>query len=192
MEAVAQGAEEYYTGAKEAPGQWLGRGAEQLGLDGEVDADELGRVLEHLHPDGTHKLTAARSVPVVAGFDATFCAPKSVSLLYALGEPEVSNQVRNAADAAIAASFDVLERAACRVRRGQGGHTVLDGDGFVAAAFRHRTLAGGRSASAYARGHRQPRVRRGGSDSGRRWMVDRCIRGCRRSGICTRRSCGGS
>src|SRR3546814_12165809 len=88
---------------------------------------------------GVYRLTAARSVPTVAGFDVTFCAPKSVSLLFALGRPDVSNEVRNAADSAVSASLSVLEEAACRVRRGKGGHTVLDGDGFVAAAFRPRT-----------------------------------------------------
>ena len=66
-----------------------------------------------------------------------------MSLLFALGAPEVSNEVRNAADAAVSASLSVLEQAACRVRRGKGGHTVLDGDGFVAAAFRHRTSRAG-------------------------------------------------
>ena len=144
LDTVARGAEEYYTGAREAPGQWVGAGSARLGLEGEVDAEELGRVLEHVDPkSGTYRLTGARSVPVVAGFDATFCAPKSVSLLFALGDPEVSNDVRNAHDAAQGAALEVLERAACRVRRGQGGHTVLDGDGFVAAAFRHRTSRAG-------------------------------------------------
>src|SRR3546814_15983232 len=77
---------------------------------------------------GVYRLTAARSVPTVAGFDVTFCAPKSVSLLFALGRPDVSNAVRNAADSAVSASLSVLAEAACRVRRCQGGHTVLDGD----------------------------------------------------------------
>jgi conjugative relaxase-like TrwC/TraI family protein len=144
LDTVARGAEEYYTGAKEAPGQWLGAGSARLGLAGEVDADALGRVLEHADPaTGTYRLTAAKSAPVVAGFDVTFCAPKSVSLLFALGEPEVSNEVRNAADAAVTASLGVLEGAACRVRRGKGGATVLSGDGFVAAGFRHRTSRAG-------------------------------------------------
>ena len=143
LDTVARGAEEYYTGGKEAPGQWIGAGASRLGLTGEVDAIALGRVLEHTHPSDAGRLTAARSVPTVAGFDATFCAPKSVSLLFALGTPEVSNEVRNAADAAVRASLQVLEDAACRVRRGKGGHSVLDGDGFVAAAFRHRTSRAG-------------------------------------------------
>ena len=143
LETVARGAEEYYTGAREAPGQWSGSAAPLLGLAGEVDADALGHVLEHVDPAGTYRLTGARSVPVVAGFDATFCAPKSVSMLFALCPPEVSNEVRNATDAAVSASLSVLEEVACRVRRGQGGHTVLEGDGFVAAAFRHRTSRAG-------------------------------------------------
>ncbi len=144
LDTVARGAEEYYTGAREAPGQSVGAGAARLGLAGEVDAEELGRVLEHVDPKtGTYRLTGSRSVPVVAGFDATFNAPKSVSLLFALGSPEVSNQVRNAHDAAQSAALEVLERAACRVRRGQGGQDVQDGDGFVAAAFRHRTSRAG-------------------------------------------------
>ncbi len=56
----------------------------------------------------------------------------------------MSNEVRNAADAAaVAASLGVLERVACRVRRGQAGHSVVDAQGFVAAAFRHRTSRAG-------------------------------------------------
>lgn len=143
LDTVARGLEEYYTGAKEAPGVWVGSGSARLGLAGEVDADALGRVLEHVHPDGVYGLTAPRSVPVVAAYDATFSAPKSVSLLHALGPPEVSNEVRNAHDAAVAASLPVLEQVACRVRRGRGGHTVTEAEGFVAAAFRHRTSRAG-------------------------------------------------
>ena len=139
VDSVARGAEEYYTGAKEAPGTWLGTGSEALGLTGEVDGDTLGNLLRHADPSGRWRLTASQSVPTVAAFDATFCAPKSVSLLHALGDGVVSNEVRNAADAAVSASVRVLEQVACRVRRRAGGATVLDGDGFVGAAFRHRT-----------------------------------------------------
>jgi conjugative relaxase-like TrwC/TraI family protein len=114
-----------------------------LGLVGEVDGDTLGNVLRHADPSGVWRLTSSRSVPTVAAFDATFCAPKSVSLLHGLGEPEVSNEVRNAADAAVRAAGQVLETVACRVRRGAGGATVLDGDGFVGAGFRHRTSRAG-------------------------------------------------
>jgi conjugative relaxase-like TrwC/TraI family protein len=115
---VARGLEEYYTGAKEAPAVWVGSGASRLGLAGEVDAETLGRVLDHVHPGGVYRLTAPRSVPVVAAYDATFSAPKSVSLLHALGPPEASNEVRNARDAAVAPSLPVLES---RWRAGCGG-----------------------------------------------------------------------
>src|SRR5581483_4611306 len=76
-------------------------------------------------------------------FDATFCAPKSVSLLFALGSPEVSNEVRNAHDAAVATAVRALEDFAARSRRGKSGAERLVSEGFVAAAFRHRTSRAG-------------------------------------------------
>ncbi len=139
LDTVAKGAEEYYTGAKEAPGEWHGAASVRLGLSGEVDADKLGAVLAHEHPRTGETLTRSRSHPQVAGFDATFSAPKSVSLLFALGDPETSNQVRNAHDAAVNAALGVLEDHASVGRRGRGGLTEVSGDGFVAAGFRHRT-----------------------------------------------------
>ena len=137
-QTVAQGIEEYYLGVKEAPGQWLGRGAELLGLDGEVDGDAFRRVLAHADPFTGRKLTDGRSDPKVVGIDATFCAPKSVSLLHALGRGEVSNEVRNAHDAAVRAAVGFYEEAA-QGRRGKAGREIVEGDGFVAAAYRHRT-----------------------------------------------------
>jgi conjugative relaxase-like TrwC/TraI family protein len=139
LDTVAKGAEEYYTGAKEAPGEWHGDAAARLGLAGEVDADALAAVLGHLHPVTGEPLSNGRSHPTLAGFDVTFSAPKSVSLLFALGPPEVSNEVRNAHDAAVRDALTVLEAEASVGRRGRGGAVTVQGDGFVAAAFRHRT-----------------------------------------------------
>ena len=34
---VAQGHDDYYSGRGEAPGAWMGRGAERLGLEGRVE-----------------------------------------------------------------------------------------------------------------------------------------------------------
>ena len=45
LETFARGAEEYYTGAKEAPGAWIGVSAARLGLAGEVDAEALRSIL---------------------------------------------------------------------------------------------------------------------------------------------------
>ncbi|MDP9442220.1 MAG: relaxase domain-containing protein, partial [Actinomycetota bacterium] len=139
LDTVAKGAEEYYTGGKEAPGEWQGGAAARLGLFGEFDADALSDVLGHRDPASGEPLSSGRSHPHVAGFDATFSAPKSVSLLFALGRPEVSNEVRNAHDAAVRDALAVLEGEASVGRRGRGGAATVSGDGFVAAAFRHRT-----------------------------------------------------
>ena len=138
LDTVADGAEEYYVGGKEAPGQWCGTSTALLGLAGEVYAESLHRLLDHRHPLTNERLTSARSVPKVVGFDATFSAPKSVSLTFALGDPETSNEVRNAHDVAVAEALRVYEQIASG-RRGKRGARSVAGDGFVAAAFRHRT-----------------------------------------------------
>jgi conjugative relaxase-like TrwC/TraI family protein len=143
LDTVARGAEEYYTGTKEAPGEWIGSAATRLGLGGQVDAADLHDVLVGLDPSTGRPLARAQGAPSVPGFDATFCAPKSVSLLFALGDPETSNQVRNAHDTAVAAALRAFESVAARARRGKGGLERIEADGFVAAAFRHRTSRAG-------------------------------------------------
>jgi conjugative relaxase-like TrwC/TraI family protein len=137
LTTVATSVEAYYTGAGEAPGRWLGTGSARLGLDGLVTAETLRTVLAGADPaDGQPLVGHARTVP---GFDLTFRAPKSVSLLWALADPDVSRQVRQAHDAAVVAALDYLERHAAYARRGKAGHEQVPADGFVAAAFRHRT-----------------------------------------------------
>src|SRR6266540_6430276 len=89
---IASGLDEYYTGAGEAPGRWTGSGAPLLDLDGQVAGDDLRAVLAGLAPNtgltpnGIQLTTHPRRVP---GFDLTFAVPKSVSTVYALGDPLV-------------------------------------------------------------------------------------------------------
>src|SRR5213078_2862252 len=99
----------------------------RLGLRGEVDAEALAAVLAHDDPATGEHLTLGRSHPKVAGFDATFSAPKSVSLLFALGDPETSNEVRNAHDAAVSEAFRVYEEISAG-RRGKAGVRSVEGD----------------------------------------------------------------
>ncbi len=143
LDTVARGAEEYYTGAGEAPGRWVGAAAVRLGLEGEVDPQALHLVLEHRDPRTGEPLTRAQGAARVPGFDATFCAPKSVSLLFAMGDERVSREVREAHDLAVDRALGVLEGEAARARRGKGGVEQVAADGFVAAAFRHRTSRAG-------------------------------------------------
>lgn len=136
-DSIAEGLEDYYLGRGEAPGWWVGRGAERLGLAGVVDIEGLDAILSGRDPLTGTRL-ADEGVKII-GYDATFCAPKSVSLLYGLGSPAVAAEVRAAHDAAVVAALRAYEDVASRARRGHAGAIVVEADGFVGAAFGHRT-----------------------------------------------------
>jgi hypothetical protein len=88
LETVASGREDYYLGAGEAPGVWLGAHAATLGLERTVEPAALHAVLEGVDPATGARLDRAR-VNRAPGFDLTFSAPKSVSILHALADPEI-------------------------------------------------------------------------------------------------------
>ncbi len=106
LETVASGVEDYYLHAGEAPGQWLGVSAHALAMRGEVSGDDLRRVLDGTHPASGEQLGHAQGGRErLPGYDLTFRAPKSVSLLFALGEGEVSRDVKLAHEAAVLAAW---------------------------------------------------------------------------------------
>jgi conjugative relaxase-like TrwC/TraI family protein len=144
LSMVARGREEYYTGAGESPGTWLGSGTGVLGLAGEVNPDDLRSLLAGLSPrSGSELGLPKRSGPRVAGFDLTFSAPKSVSLLYALGTASQSAAARSGHEHAVTEGLAYLERHAVFARRGEGGQRRIATGGLVAAAFVHRTSRNG-------------------------------------------------
>jgi len=140
--AVAKGQEDYYTGQGEAQGKWLGAGSKHLGLTGPVEAGDFSSVLAGRKPDGD-TLRPARAKTTVPGFDLTFSAPKSVSVLYGIGDDAVSAAARHAHDEAVRQAIGYLERHAARVRRGRNGKHVHRSEGLVIGAFRHRSSRAG-------------------------------------------------
>lgn len=64
---------------------WLGQGADALSLQGEVAPEDLRGVLAGRSPDGQEFARAPARRERVPGYDLTFSAPKSVSLLHAFG-----------------------------------------------------------------------------------------------------------
>ena len=75
-EAATDAAVEYYTTEREAPGRWIGRAAERLGLGGEVAAEHLRTLLNGRDPHRDVNLVERHwSVRSVAAFDVTFSAP---------------------------------------------------------------------------------------------------------------------
>lgn len=146
LSKVAEGAEDYYSGEGEVAGEWLGDAAEDLGLSGDVEAEQLEAMLTGHNPATGEPLVGMRGVPTngaVPGFDLTFSTPKSVSLLWALGGAEAASEVKAAHREAVEAALAYMQREACWTRRGAGGSEFLKGHGYLAAAYRHRSSRNG-------------------------------------------------
>jgi conjugative relaxase-like TrwC/TraI family protein len=129
-------------------GEWHGRLADQFGLSGAVGAEEFARLSEGQHPQTGKQLVLHRAVheyrnaegnivsPVEhrAGWDATFSAPKSISLTALVGGDD---RVREAHREAVNVALNELERyTQARI----GGNRPAETTGqFVAAKFEHDT-----------------------------------------------------
>src|SRR5947207_3100302 len=130
----------------EAPGVWSGRQGAGLGLAGRVDADELQALLEGRDPTtGTplgnvlrdRTLSNGKVVRAVAGFDATFSAPKSVSVWWAL---TADKGLLLAHDVAVTAALEHLERFGATTRvRVDGRRLHPEAVGLTMARFRQTT-----------------------------------------------------
>ncbi|MHB1912312.1 MAG: MobF family relaxase, partial [Acidimicrobiales bacterium] len=143
---IAQGGEDYW--AEDTAGRWLGAGAEALGLEGSVSPEAIEALIGRgVHPVGGQPL--GRAYPpeserkVVAGYALAFSPPKSVSVLWALGDEQTAASVSAAQDAAVGVAMDYLDRHAAFTRRGHAGVLQADTAGLIAAAFTHRTSRAG-------------------------------------------------
>jgi conjugative relaxase-like TrwC/TraI family protein len=146
LDKVAEGAEEYYSGEGEAAEEWTGDAAGHLGLDGKVSPDQLTAMLTGNNPVDGEPLLGRQGVPgkgAVPGFDLTFSAPKSVSLLWGLGGPVAALEVQAAHREAIGAALAYMQHNACWTRRGAGGKEFVQGNGYLAATYRHRSSRNG-------------------------------------------------
>src|SRR5438552_800147 len=138
--------ENYYTQGDQIRGEWHGRLADQWGLRGEVREEHFQRLSEGQHPMSGEQLvrhqTAREYVnrhgekvtPMEhrAGWDATFSAPKSVSLTALVGGDE---RVREAHRESVGIALDELER---YVQARIGGNLPAETTGkWVAAKFEH-------------------------------------------------------
>jgi hypothetical protein len=136
---VAQGRDDYYSGRGEAPREWAGSGAAELGLEGRVEAGQFSALLDGRDPrDPEARLRAGNSQPAVAALDLTFSAPESVSVLFAVAPAEVSGALVDCHEQAVRAELGYLEDEAVFVRRGKGGARFEHAGGLIAAAYRHR------------------------------------------------------
>jgi conjugative relaxase-like TrwC/TraI family protein len=102
-------------------------------LPARLETDErTGRIEQIKTEERTRRMRHA-----VAGFDYTFNPAKSVSVLWAIADPDVRAQITAAHHAAIHDVLALLERDVARTRVGTDGVAQLPVRGVVAAAFDH-------------------------------------------------------
>jgi conjugative relaxase-like TrwC/TraI family protein len=138
----------YYRQGDAVQGEWQGQLAARFGLSGEVSALEFTRLSEGQHPQTEAQLVRHRaameyknaegktvhSVEHRAGWDATFSAPKSVSLTALVGGDD---RIREAHSAAVTVALTELEKYT-QARIGGNHPAELTGK-FIAAKFEHDT-----------------------------------------------------
>lgn len=117
--------------------RWAGQGAEQLGLQGSVDKDVFTRLLEGRLPDGADlsRMQDGRNRHR-PGYDLTFSAPKSVSMMAMLGGDKRLIEAHNQAVDFAVRQVEAL--ASTRVMTDGQSETVLTGN-LVMALFNHDT-----------------------------------------------------
>jgi conjugative relaxase-like TrwC/TraI family protein len=108
-------------GEKEVQGEWIGKGAQQLGLVGKVAPKAFEALRLNRHPRTGERLTAREHKERVAFFDVQLSAPKDASILALIGRDE---RVRAAFIESVKVALTEMERfAAVRERRGAAATT---------------------------------------------------------------------
>jgi len=132
--------DEYYTGhgEAEADGEWDGRGAERLALEGPVSKADFEAALNGHDPRTGTRLTQTGKSHA-PGWDMTFSAPKSVSVMWALSSPAERARIEAAHRQAVHAATTHLEDHHAFTRRGKGGAIREPVAGLTIARFHHHT-----------------------------------------------------
>ncbi len=123
---------DYYEEGKQVEGEWIGKGAERLGLEGAVETEHFERLRTNRHPFTGKRLTDRRNVVAkvanrktgrveerkpITLHDITISAPKAASIAAIVGEDE---RVIHAWKASVRLAVREMENfAAVRLRTGE-------------------------------------------------------------------------
>jgi conjugative relaxase-like TrwC/TraI family protein len=133
----------YYSEKTKNIGQWTGKGAEALGLKGDIAFEDFARISRGIDPttgERFRRMTFGRTreingeikqVKEIAGWDMVISAPKSVSIAGLIGQDE---RVRTAHEEAVT---DALERAEQQAQANLGGGKREQTGNLIVARFKH-------------------------------------------------------
>ncbi len=138
---------DYYDEGKRIVGQWHGRGAELLGLSGEVRSKDFEAIRQGLDPQTEEFLRQRQSADRKAAdgattshgrnlYDFTFSAPKSVSIMASVGGDE---RLANAHRLAVTEALQELESCAATRVRQNGANSDRATGNLVLAVYHHDT-----------------------------------------------------
>src|ERR1017187_10057209 len=138
---------DYYAEGERVTGQWQGRGAEMLGLAGEVESEQFEALRQGVDPQSGEFLRQRHSADRTTAdgttqsrgrnlYDLTISAPKSVSIVAKLGGDA---RLVEAHGKAVQETLKELEhRAASRVRRDRANDNRITSN-LVLAVYHHDT-----------------------------------------------------
>lgn len=136
---------DYYDEQRKVQGEWQGRGAELLGLRGEVTREQFEAIREGLHPEtgeflrprhGADRIreNGAEQSKARSLYDLTFSAPKSVSIQALVGGDE---RLIAAHDKAVREALAEAEHSAATRVRMNGANEDRTTGNWVVATYRH-------------------------------------------------------
>ncbi len=126
---------DYYVEDLDHQGVWMGQGAEALGLEGAIEREQFQLSLAGYVAG--HKVQNAGKEDRQIGWDLTFSAPKSVSIVWAGAEAQHKQEIEQAHQRATKVAFAYLE-ANTIAKRGKNG-VIHEEARLVASRFNHYT-----------------------------------------------------
>src|SRR5260370_27565486 len=126
--------DDYYSEGRKVYGHWVGRGAEALGVNGEVSREDFSALLRGVDPRSAAVLVpaAAHNEKHRAGWDGVFSAPKSLSVQALVG---TDHRLIDAHRLAVERALIEVEKYSLSRQRG-GQESVVTAN-VVAARFDH-------------------------------------------------------
>jgi Ti-type conjugative transfer relaxase TraA len=117
-----RGAEDYYTGSGRTQGLWLGSGAAELHLAGDVNEQAFDHLAAGFHPEAGDALVQRAGNSHRPGWDLTFSAPKSVSVVWGIAEENQREAIERAHAHAVERTLMFAEQQQLfMTRRGHAG-----------------------------------------------------------------------
>ena len=127
---------DYYFDGQELPGLFHGKIADQLGISGFVERDVFHRLCDNKHPFYETGMTPRTNSNRTVGYDISFAAPKSVSIVHGLnGDKRILDAFQKSVRETMA---DIEQDAKTRVRL-HGQYEDRQAEGLLWAEFLHQT-----------------------------------------------------